>query len=108
MSTRLSEKDPGETVDLWYDFTAELGDATIASLGTTVVSVDNTLARSTDASPSAILSGAAFQIASGNIVYQAVTGGLHGVDYHVVIKCTDDSVPARTLFGALVLPVRTQ
>jgi hypothetical protein len=108
MSARLSEKDPGETVDLWYDFTAELGTASIASLGTTGVAVDNTLSRATDASPNAILSGAAFQIAAGNIVYQAVTGGQHGVDYHVIIRCTDNSTPPRTLFGTLVLPVRTQ
>jgi hypothetical protein len=105
---RLEEKDPGETVPLSWDFTddiADIGDFTITT-ATIEVSVDRSLSRGTDPTPSALLNSSP-QI-DGFVVAQSITGGLDGVDYKVTCKAQIDSTPVSTIYKTSILPVRTQ
>lgn len=95
----FSPKDPAEKVTLTFDFSAELGSATIA--GTPVCTV--TLVAGTDASPSSLLSGAA-QVSGGNVL-QLVHNGSAGADYDV--KCTATLDDTRILVLGRILPVRS-
>lgn len=98
MISIFSSKRPGEVVTLAFDFTSELGGA---SIGTKSCAV--TVLAGTDASPSSLISGAAQE--SAGIVLQLVQGGVHGVDY--VVEATAVLSDGRTLKLPAVLPVRT-
>lgn len=106
MTKRLDEKDPSETVDLSWDFVDELAGATLVSVVSVTVAIDNRLRRNTDPNPSAMLNGAA--VYDGTVVVQSVSGGIHGVDYKFQAQIqTDDPTPQRiSMFS--VLPVRNQ
>lgn len=97
MISIFSSKRPGEVVTLAFDFTSELGGA---SIGTKSCAV--TVLAGTDASPSSLISGAAQESAG---VVQLVQGGVHGVDY--VVEATVVTNDGRTLKLPAVLPVRT-
>ena len=95
----LSEKDPGETYPVAF---------TVSGLGATETITSATVACTvllgTDATPSAVLSGAA--TINGATITQIVTGGISGVDYK--LKLTLVTSGSRTLVRAMKLPVRTK
>lgn len=82
-----------------FDFIDKLpsGDG-IASATWTV-----TTYKGTDASPSAMISGA--EIVSGTIVEQLLTGGTSGVIYLMECEAVSDGSPAQTLHGIGLLEV---
>lgn len=94
----FSPKGPTEKVTLTFDFSAELGSATISSAACVATTVAGT-----DASPSSVISGAA-QISGGDVL-QLVKQGLVGCDYNVT--CTATLSDGRVLVLARILPVRT-
>ena len=72
----------GETVKMVFDFTSRLAAAETISTQNVAASVYS----GTDASPSAVVSGAA--TASGAQVTQTLTGGVAGVIYKLVATIT--------------------
>lgn len=102
MSPRyFDEKDPGETVVLTFDFTKDLNGETIAAPPVVAVTVYT----GADASPAAILDGAAQLDGTAKKVLQSVQAGLAPVDYR--LQVTVDTSAGRTLVMAMTLPVRT-
>lgn len=77
----LPSKLAGETKTYTFDFTSDLGSATISTQSCTAAVFSGT-----DASPSSILSGSAS--ASGAVVSQKITGGVEGVLYDVTCSIT--------------------
>lgn len=92
-------KDPEEQLVVGFDFAPDL------ATGETVVAqaVAITTRSGTDASPAAVLDGAASR--SGAVVSQAVQAGTDGVSY--LIRCAATTSMDRVLVLAGVLPVRT-
>ncbi len=97
MITVYSSKRPGETVTLAFDFTAELGGATINTKACAA-----SVLTGTDAAASSMISGTAQE--SAGVVLQLVQGGVHGVDY--IVEATAVLSDGRTLKLPAVLPVR--
>lgn len=96
-----SEKDPVEKIVLTFDFSGKLeADETLA--GAIVVSVS--VVRGVDATPAAILNGAAEYDATSKMVLQGVQAGVSGAEYRikVVVPTTN---PKKVLALAGVLPV---
>lgn len=97
----LDPKDPSEKVNVVFDFTDALAGDTISGSPTVTATVD----AGTDATPSAILNGAAGVV--GATVVQSVQDGVVGVDYRIEAQIdTTGSSPARRLVLAAILPVR--
>lgn len=103
---RLSEKDPAEIVPLSWDFTLDLGEATIEGTPVITCAVDRSLRRNNDADTSDMLYGDP-QIVD-RVVVQLVRGGTHGVDYKVKCGIVPSSTPSALIFKTSVLPVRNQ
>lgn len=97
MITVYSSKRPGETVTLAFDFTAELGGATINTKACAA-----SVLTGADAAASSMISGTAQE--SAGVVLQLVQGGVHGVDY--IVEATAVLSDGRTLKLPAVLPVR--
>ncbi len=95
MTTRFDTKDPGEEVRVGFDYT-KIG---VPANPEVIVAVGV----GEDDSPDAIKSGS--PIVVGSWVYQAVVGGLDGVDYD--FKCFADVGSDRLLIDA-ILPVRAK
>jgi hypothetical protein len=93
-------KDPGETIELTFDFADAIGDANIVSFDPVTVSVY----RGTDAGASTTLSGAATRV--NEEVFQSMIGGLANVDYKFRAAATTDDVPARKVVIAIIVAVR--
>lgn len=90
---RLPFKAPAERIVVTFDFARRLSEG--ASLTSPVVTAS--VASGTDASPGAVISGAASVV--GTKVLQLVVGGLDAVDYR--LDCQVDAGAER-----FVLPVR--
>jgi hypothetical protein len=95
MTTRFDSKDPSESVRVGFDYTR------LGVPGNPDVQVTTRVGE--DASPGSIKSGSA--IVNGYWVYQAVIGGLDGVDYD--FKCFADVGSERLLIDG-ILPVRAK
>jgi hypothetical protein len=106
---RLSEKDPGETIVLCWDFSAELPaddpDAEITGTGIVIV-VDTSLRRGADPLVDDMLLGLP-EIVDKQVL-QALTAGVDQVDYKV--RCAVDlaSVPVTRIYKSSIVPVRAQ
>ena len=100
MAIRVFEdKDPSEKVKLAFDFTIDLP-AGVTLTGTPVVNV--TTVDGIDASPTAILNGAAVFDVTNKKIIQPVRDGLDGVTYNVSVWCaTTDAQLALELDGDL-------
>lgn len=97
-------KDPTEAVVLTFDFTNDLaaGETLTGAITTQV-----TVYFGTDASPSALLNGAASYAGGNTKVQVPVHAGLEGVHYQVKVICATTN-PLKTLAMVGVLPVVTQ
>lgn len=80
--TELPPKLLGESINVQFDFSSRLGTSETISTKSVVASVLS----GTDASPSAIISGAASS--SGAVVTQLVIGGVLGVLYKLLATVT--------------------
>lgn len=78
----LPDKDYREIVPVTFDFTADVATGATVAL----VSVTVSVVSGTDASPSALLNGAA--TASGAMVTQWIDSGVVGVTYKLVCEVT--------------------
>lgn len=101
MTTNFDNKDIAEKVVLTYDFSAEL-DAGETLTGAITVSVAVT--RGTDASPSAILNGAAAYDGTSKMVLQGVQAGVAGCGYKIKVVAPTTN-PKKVLALSGVLPV---
>jgi hypothetical protein len=101
MAVRVAfqSKDPAEAISLPFDFTADLGTETIASVAPTSVTVDV----GTDAAVASVPNGT--PVVVGGLVYVPVKAGVHLVDY--VVRCAATTNTGRVLVMAGLLPVRT-
>jgi hypothetical protein len=95
--TVLAPKRVGETADREFDFTSQL--AVGETISTQVVTA--TVYSGTDATPSALINGAA--TASGAKVTQSITAGTVGVVYALICKITTSA--SQTLEMAAYLAV---
>lgn len=95
-------KDPGESVNLTFDFSSNLpaGVTLIGPLGV-AVSVQS----GTDGNPSAILNGTAGFDSSSTKVVQPVTAGISGVTYEIEITSPTTN-PTIVLVLPGLLPVK--
>lgn len=93
----LPSKLVGESLHLYMDFASfiEVGE-TISSAVTTA-----TVYRGTDATPSAVISGAVS--ISGTIVTQKVIGGVAGVLYTIACTATINNGEIITMYGYLAV-----
>lgn len=98
---RLEAKDIAEKVVLTFDFSAELA-AGETLTGAIVVTVS--VARDTDATPAAILNGAAEYDTTRKMVLQGVQGGVSGAEYRIKAVAPTTN-PKKVLALSLVLPV---
>ncbi len=100
MTERLPVKDPGESVVVLFDFSAET-----ASVSSPSVTSSVRWSLPGDASPSAVLDGAP-SISGSNAahVLQRVDGGVDLTDY--ALRCTAMSAEGDVLVVPAVLPVR--
>jgi hypothetical protein len=104
---RLDEKDPGETIVLCWDYTADLGEeGTIDGTPVIVISIDNDLRRNTEDPITLVPVGAA--AVDGKTVLQAVSGGADGIDYQVQAQAPASGTPASLIYKTSLLPVRYQ
>lgn len=90
----MGPKDPAEVKVLTFDFTKELGTATLVS-ATTTASVTN----GEDPTPANLISGEA--TVSGQKAYQKVSGGLHGVIYKLRCTAVDSDGGVHVIVGGL-------
>lgn len=81
---KIGPKDPDEIKTVIFDFTNQLGTASISSAPVTVDVV-----RGADATPDNLKSGS--PVISGALVRQLITGGLLGVSYAIHCIATDSS-----------------
>ena len=95
----LPDKDPAEKLDVEFDFADEIAPGETISSAVQSVPVRT----GTDASPSALLDGAASIVGLG--VIQRVKAGVSGVAYVLRSEVTLSS--GRVLVLAGILPVRT-
>jgi hypothetical protein len=102
MNPLLTAKDELDVVPVVFDFTLQLGAATInsASVAVSVVAAAST---GSDANPNNLKSGLA--AISGAKVSQMLTGGVVGVTYH--LRCTIITSDSRTIVLAADIPVIT-
>lgn len=96
-------KDPGESLDLTFDFSTNLP-AAVSLNGT--ISVAVTVLEGTDASPSAILNGSPAVDSTGTRVIVPVIGGLSGVLYEIKVTAAS-TISTIILVLAGALPVRS-
>lgn len=94
----LPDKDPAEIITIPFDFSSEIGAATISSVVVTI-----TVANGTDANVAAMLNGAA--TISGSSALQSVTLGVNAVDY--ALRCLATLNNGQKILRAGTLPVRT-
>jgi hypothetical protein len=87
MSNSFPDKSQGETRTLTFDFSDDLDGDEILS----VVAVIVQCLRGGDASPSAMLNGAAVISADQQKVLQSVKGGVNGCDYLFTCRVTTAS-----------------
>jgi hypothetical protein len=92
---QFSDKKPTETVTIVFDFASHLG----AGEGISSASVNVMALSGTDASPNALLSGAA--VTSGSVVSQKITGGVNGVTYAISVTIQTQSGLVFTESGLL-------
>lgn len=97
--TRWPAKDPAEAFPVSFDF----GDALIGAESISAVEIAVSTRSGTDATPAAILDGAAVQ--DGAEVVQRIQGGVDGASY--LVRCEATTSTGRVLVVAAVLPVRT-
>lgn len=90
-------KRAGETAPVTFDFTSAMGAAETISTQSVVATVYSGV----DATPSAIINGAA--TASGKVVSQSITAGVSGVVYQLV--CTITTSLSKTLQQSSYLAV---
>lgn len=90
-------KDPAEIITVTFDFSDEIGAATISSTDVTI-----TVANGTDPAVASMLNGA--EVVSGALVYQSVMLGVNGNNY--VPRCEATLSDGRVLVRAALLPVR--
>lgn len=100
MTTLFTAKDELETIPVVFDFTLQLGAATISS-ASVAVSVVTAASTATDNSPNNLKSGVA--AISGAKVSQNLTGGVVGVMYH--LRCTILTSDGKTIVLAADIPV---
>lgn len=93
----LENKTSGETVIETFNFTSRLALSETISTASTVAVVYS----GTDASPSALISGAA--TISGQTVTQKVTGGVLGVTYRLTCTITTSLGQTVALTGLMVI-----
>lgn len=93
----LPAKLVGETVNTQFDFASRL--AISETISTQVVTAS--VYSGTDASPSAIVNGAA--TASGTIVTQSITAGVLGVTYELLCRVTTSAAQTLELSAYLVI-----
>lgn len=93
----LPPKLAGETAKVAFDFASLLASA--ETISTQVVT--STVYSGTDASPSALISGAAS--ATGSIVTQSVTGGVVGVLYELLCTITTSATQTRQISAFLAV-----
>ena len=109
-SKRLPEKDPGETIVLCFDFTAELDPedplAVITGVPEMAIVVDTSLRRGEDPDVDDMLIGS--PVVEGNQVLHALTAGVDQVDYRIGCTVDIDSVPGARLSMSSIVPVRVQ
>jgi hypothetical protein len=102
MSNFTSPKDPAEKVVLTFDFTSEL--ITGETL-TGIPTVSFFVSQGVDASPGAMLNGAATIDATSKLVLQPVQAGLAGVDYVFKVSSTTSNAQ-KVLVRTGILKVR--
>jgi len=99
---RFDTKDPAESVPLTFNFAPDLATGEQLS-GTPSVSVS--VSSGMDASPAAILNGAAGLDSTLTQVVQPVRAGNQGTEYQIVVTCGTTNVN-KTLTLVGILPVR--
>lgn len=99
MPAQWPAKDPAEADWATFDFAAAL------QAGETISAIDVAISTRTgsDASPSAVLDGAASE--ADGVVTQRFAGGVDGASY--LLRCAATTSLSRVLVLAGVLPVRT-
>lgn len=90
-------KRAAEVENLTFDFTSKLASGVTISSATTTCTVYS----GTDATPSAVISGAAS--ISGSVVTQKVTGGTLGVIYQLLCAATTSTTETLELCGFLAI-----
>lgn len=99
MRGTFESKDPGDKVSLPFDFSDDLGTATIASVATTIA----LNAGDEGATPTTVSLYASETIVAG-LVYVPAQGGVHFCDYIIGVAATLSDARVLTLAG--LLPVR--
>jgi len=100
MSTWLPVKDTSESVVVLFDFSKET-----ASVSAPVVTCSVNWSNSSDANPSAVLSGSpSINGANAAQVFQRVQGGVDLTDY--ALRCVAVAANGDILTVAAILPVR--
>lgn len=100
MITPLGPKDPSEIKPVTFDFTNQIGAATIAS---TTVAV--TVIRGTDGNPGNLLSGGA--AIAGPLVNQRIKAGISGCNYLITCLATDSAGLVHKIAASLRVQVPT-
>lgn len=94
----LPAKDPAEELIIPFDFSSEIGAATINSVAVTIA-----VESGTDAAVGSMLNGAA--TISGADALQSVKLGVNGVNY--ALRCLATLSDGQKILRAATLPVRT-
>ena len=104
MTQRFDIKDPGESIELEFDF--ENGLAADETLVSTPV-IEVRVALGVDPTPLAILNGSGQFNATAKRAIVPITGGLAGVDYDIKVSCSTSN-PKKILVWNGILPVRAR
>ena len=102
MISTFDEKDPAESVVLTFDFSPGLASGETL---TGTITVDVSMALGTDATPTALLNGAASFDASNTRVLQPVKAGVQDANYLLKVTCATTN-PKKVLAIAAILPIR--
>lgn len=102
LTDRFDAKHPLAKIALTFDFTLQLATGEVL---TGVPSVSCIVQFGTDASPSAVLNGAANVDSTGKLAIVPVQAGVDGVDYLLTVSCASTN-PQKSPAMNAILPVR--